>query len=52
MLTAGAALIEALAVLVWLRGAHPLIVAAVAAVGVAILLGGSAILERRAERND
>jgi HAMP domain-containing protein len=47
MLTAGAALIEGIAVYVWIRGASPLIVAAVAVFGGAGLLIAHSIIERR-----
>ena len=52
MLTAGAALIEAIAVFVWIRGAHPFIAGAVALLGAVVLLAGHAIVERRSGADD
>ena len=51
MLTAGAALIEAVAVFVWIRGAHPLIAGAIALAGVVLLLAGHAYLERKEDQS-
>ena len=51
MLTAGAALIEAFAVFVWIRGAHPLIAGAIALAGVVLLLAGHAYLERKEDQS-
>lgn len=51
MLTAGAALIEAIAVFVWIRGAHPLVAGAVALTGAALLLAGQAYLERNEDES-